>query len=419
MKIKIISWGSLGDVAPYIALSLGLQNAGHIVELATFSDYKEIVESYGINCIPIDGNLEKIKYPRSMHHTIRTIVLQRRLLKLFQDTVLPEIARICQDAEAIIFGEGAHPILEVIEKLGIPSYAAFAQPHHPTHAFPVPYMPCRFNLGKLYNWLSYFLFDQLSWQFFRQPLNIWRQKNLHLSTLSPWAGIVRRMQQKQIPCLYSYSPSVLPKPADWADWLHVTGYWFLDRQSHWQPPANLVDFLADGTPPIYISNNMNRDILNQETVLEVLALTKQRIIVQSLNDDVALPDEVFNIKQSIPHEWLFPQVSAIVHHGGCGTTMNSLRAGIPTIIIPSITDQFFWGNRIAKLGLGPTPILRREFSAKKLAVAIQVAITDQKMQQRAADMGKKIQAENGVKLAVEAFHYHLPSQQNKQSVYVA
>lgn len=419
MKITIVTWGSLGDIVPYIALSLGLQNVGHTVQLATFSDHEEIVKSYGITCVPIDSHIEKIKYPGSMHHTLRTIVFQSRLLDLFKDSVLPEIWRICQDTEAIIFGEGAHPALEMIEKLGIPGYAAFAQPHHPTQAFPVPYMPCRFDLGKIYNWLSYFFFDQLSWQFFRQPLNHWRQKNLNLSTLSPWAGIARRMQQEQLPCLYSYSPSVLPKPSDWQDWLHVTGYWFLDQPSDWEPPTDLIDFLKAGTPPIYISNNMNKDILNKEIVLEVLALTKQRIIIQRLKDDVELPNEVFNIKQSIPHEWLFPQVAAIVHHGGCGTTMNSLRAGVPTIIIPSITDQFFWGSRVAKLGLGPKPILRKQFSAKKLATAIQIATNDQKMQQRAAAMGQKIQAENGVKLAVQAFHEHLQSHPHHQSVYVA
>ncbi|GAB1539905.1 glycosyltransferase [Scytonema sp. NUACC21] len=409
MKITIVTWGSAGDIVPYIALSLGLQRAGHTVQLATNNLHQEIVSSYGINYVSINPSNEEAEYPPPMHHTFRSILYQSKLLRVYEESVLPECWRVCQDAEAIIFGEGAHPIYEIVEKLGVPSYAAFAQPHHQTNAFPVPYMPCRFHMGGTYNWLSYSLFDQLCWQLFQQPLNRWRQKSLNLSPLPPWSGIMRRMHQQQTPCLYSYSPSVLPKPSDWSDWLYVTGYWFLDRPTDWQPPASLVNFLADGAPPIYISNNMNRRFLNKEIVLKVLALTGHRIIVQSLDNDTELPEEIFNITEWIPHEWLFPQVAVIVHHGGCGTTMSSLHAGVPTIIIPSISDQFFWGSRVAKLGLGPTPILQKQLSAKRLASAILAAITDKEMQERAAVMGKRIQAENGVTRAVEAFHHHLPS----------
>ncbi|MEH2178720.1 glycosyltransferase [Nostoc sp.] len=420
MKITMVTWGSTGDIVPFIALSLGLQRVGHTVQIATNYYHQEIVKSHGLKCVPIDLNVEDIEYPESLiSHTFRTIIYQRKLLQRYKESVLPECWRICQDTDAIIFNSDAHPIYEIVEKLGIPSYAAFAQPLQQTRAFPHLYMPCRFDLGGIYNRLSYPLFDQLSWQFFRQPLNEWRQKNLNLPALPVWSGIVRRMNQQQIPRFYIYSPSVLPKPSDWPDWHHVTGYWFLDRPTDWQPPTDLVDFLAAGAPPIYISNNMNWDVLNKEIVLKVLALTGQRIIVQSLDDEVELPDEVFNIKQWIAYDWLFPQVATIVHHGGSGTTMNSLRDGVPTIIIPHITDQFFWGNRIAKLGLGPTPILRRELSAERLATGILAAISDKKMQQRVAAMGKRIQAENGVMRAVEAFHHHLLFNQHQQNVYIA
>ncbi|MEH1848673.1 MAG: glycosyltransferase [Nostoc sp.] len=426
MKITIVSWGTFGDIVPYIALSLGLQRAGHTVQLATDDEHQEFVNRNGVNFVSISSNVETIEnlkpfeYPKpSIHNTFRSVIAQSRVLEERKHIVLSECWRICQDTDAIIFGEGAHPVYEIIEKLDIPSYAAFAQPHQPTRAFPVPYMPCRFDFGETYNWLSYPLFDQLCWQFFRQTLNEWRQKNLNLPALPTWAGIMRRIHHRQLPCLYSYSPSVLPKPSDWPDWVHVTGYWFLDRPADWQAPSDLVDFLKAGAPPIYISNNLNKDLVTKEVVLEVLALTKQRIIVQRLDDDTELPDEMFNIKQWIPHEWLFPQVATIVHHGGSGTTMSSLRAGIPTITIPSLGDQFFWGSRVAKLGLGPLPILRKQFSTKKLANAILAAISDQKMQDRAVAMGKRIQVEKGVIQAVEAFHAHLPSHQYHQSVYIA
>ena len=112
-----------------------------------------------------------------------------------------------------------------------------------------------------------------------------------------------------------------------------------------------------------------------------------------------LPNSVFMV-DSVPFSWLFPRVAAVVHHGGAGTTAFGLRAGVPSIVIPFFADQPFWGHRIAKLGVGPKPIPRRKLTAQKLAQAIQVAVTDKAMRQRASDLGYEILAEKGVDEAV-------------------
>ena len=103
---------------------------------------------------------------------------------------------------------------------------------------------------------------------------------------------------------------------------------------------------------------------------------------------------------SVPFSWLFPRVAAVVHHGGAGTTSAGLRAGVPSIVIPFFADQPFWGQRVAALGVGPAPIPRKKLTAERLAQAIHTAVTDQAMRQRAADLGVKIQAEDGVARAV-------------------
>ncbi|NJM23628.1 MAG: glycosyltransferase family 1 protein, partial [Richelia sp. SM1_7_0] len=112
-----------------------------------------------------------------------------------------------------------------------------------------------------------------------------------------------------------------------------------------------------------------------------------------------LPNTVFMV-DSIPHSWLFPRMAAIVHHGGAGTTAAALRAGVPSILIPFFGDQPFWGQRVAELGVGPKPIPRKQLTVQKLAFSIHTAMTDGLMRQRAADLGAKIQAEDGIANAV-------------------
>lgn len=113
-----------------------------------------------------------------------------------------------------------------------------------------------------------------------------------------------------------------------------------------------------------------------------------------------LPDSIFPI-ESAPHAWLFPQMAAVVHHGGAGTTAAGLRAGVPSVIVPFFADQPFWGRRVANLGAGPAPIPRKQLTAERLAAAICRATSDLAMQRRAAEVGECLGQEDGVKAAVE------------------
>ncbi len=192
----------------------------------------------------------------------------------------------------------------------------------------------------------------------------------------------------------------------------MTGYWFLDSPANWQPPQELVDFLKAGSPPVYIGfgsmSDSNPEALTK-LVLDALAESGQRgVLIKGWGalSNADLPDHVFQI-DSVPHDWLFPQMAAVVHHGGAGTTSAGLRAGVPSIIIPFAVDQPFWGQRVANLGVGTQPILRQELTAEKLTAAIKIATSDEAMKEKARILGQKISAENGVKQAVEIIHSHL------------
>jgi UDP:flavonoid glycosyltransferase YjiC (YdhE family) len=195
-------------------------------------------------------------------------------------------------------------------------------------------------------------------------------------------------------------------PADWGPANQLTGYWFLDDAEDWAPPAALLDFLQAGPVPVYIGFGSMSSRKPEETadlVIQAVKQTKQRALLFSGWDGLHkqdLPDSMLMIGPT-SHDWLFPRVAAVVHHGGAGTTAAGLRAGVPSILVPFFGDQPFWGNRVHSLGVGPAPIPRSKLSVERLAQAIQEATTDTRMRQRAADLGVKIRAENGVANAVK------------------
>ena len=105
---------------------------------------------------------------------------------------------------------------------------------------------------------------------------------------------------------------------------------------------------------------------------------------------------------SAPHDWLFPKMAAVVHHGGAGTTAEGLRAGKSTLICPtSMNDQAFWGRRVFELGVGPKPIPQNKLTAEMLGRAIHRAVTDGGVRQRAEELGEMIRTERGVVRAVK------------------
>jgi len=259
------------------------------------------------------------------------------------------------------------------------------------------------------NWLSFRLYNL---GFFRMTLptvNQLRQEVLDLAPV-PWSYYTH-IDVSEVPIIYGYSKHVLPKPLDWGEHLHVTGYWFVDDPI-WSPPQDLIHFLEDGPPPIYIGFGSMVDAeakKNTEIVLEALQITGHRSILHGGWSDLGatqLPDEVYKVAD-IPHGWLFPRMAGIVHHGGAGTTAAALRAGVPSVIVPYFADQPFWAQHVQHLGASPKPIPRKKLTTANLARAIQEAIQDDSMQREADIIGEKIRSENGVEQAVELIESYL------------
>jgi sterol 3beta-glucosyltransferase len=411
MQIMIIAMGSRGDVQPYVALGKGLKAAGHSIRLATHENFESFVHSHGLAFYPMKGNVQAfLEDPenRKLLESGNFLAINARAAKASQRAAIDwaEGGLVAgRGMDLLIAGVGGLFLaVALAEKLKIPLLQAYIFPFTPTKAFPAVLFPQ--SIAKLcgaVNRLSHHVFRQIMWQGSRTGDGLARQQVLDLPT-APFWGVYHSVHLQRYPILYGLSPSVIAQPSDWQN-THVTGYWFLDEAPDWTPPLALLEFLQRGSPPVFIGFGSMVSRNPEETtdlVLQAIALTGQRAILQSGWSGLSqrdLPDTVFMV-DSISHSWLFPRVAAVVHHGGAGTTAAGLRAGIPTIVIPFFGDQPFWGQRVAKLGVGADAIPRKQLTAERLAEAIHRVMNNRPMQQRAADLGAKIQAEDGVAHAV-------------------
>ena len=411
MRIVIIATGSRGDVEPYVALGKGLKEAGHTVRLVSHTTFAELVNSQGLEFWPVDVDVQDIAQSPEMRARLGSgsfLSVMVQMKKEAENNAV-HLARAglaaCQGMNLILTGVGGLFVaIALAEKLDLPLVQAYYIPFTATRQYPSFLVPNGMNLGGGLNRISYQLARQVIWQGFRSADTLVRRKELDLPA-APFLGPYNGKIAKSNPVLYGFSPSVIPQPSDWDNNIHITGYWFLEPDDHWTPPQSLLDFLQAGPAPVYVGFGSMSTTKPEETtrmVLESLTQAKQRGIILSGWGGLHtgnLPNSVFAI-DSVPFSWLFPRMAAVIHHGGAGTTAAGLRAGVPSILIPFFGDQPFWGQRVAKLGVGPIPIPLKKLTVDRLAQAIERAVTDQDMRQRAAQLGSKVQAEDGIAKAV-------------------
>lgn len=423
MKISIITFGSRGDVQPHIALGAGLQAAGHQVRLVTHELFEPLVRRLGMDFFPVQVNPRAIVEDEQGKQWLGSGNNFLQFFRRFSRIAAPLIRQAmldcwqaCQGSNAIICSPLALCVTSSIaEKLDIPCWIGAGQPLTPTGAFAIPFFPPAptwLPARASYHRLSYTLSARLFWQLLRAPINQARQELLNLPPL-PATWLYEQIREQRLPVLYYYSPSILPSPPDWGNRYCVTGYWFLHDDGDWQPSQALLDFLASGAPPVYVGfGSMNTQQAEKitEIVLEALARTKQRAVLSAgwgnIGGNSNLPDNVFKV-EFVPHDWLFPQMAAVVQHGGAGTMAACLRAGVPPVVIPFFGDQPFWARRFHALGLTPQPIPQKRLTTERLTRAISTATSDEALQERVKAISERIRAEDGVARAVEILNCHL------------
>ncbi|XP_075495112.1 sterol 3-beta-glucosyltransferase UGT80B1-like isoform X2 [Primulina tabacum] len=419
LNIALLIVGTRGDVQPFLAIARRLQEFGHRVRLATHSNFSGFVKLAGVGFYPLGGDPRVLAGYMARNKGLipsgpREITMQRKQIKAIIESLLPA----CTEpdpvtgepfrAQAIIANPPAYGHAHVAEALGVPLHIFFTMPWTPTYAFPHPL--ARVPQSAAY-WLSYILVDLLIWWGIRSYVNDFRKNKLKLAPLAYFSTY--RGSISHLPTGYMWSPNVVPKPNDWGPLVDVVGYCFLNLGTKYEPTEEFIRWIKKGDEPIYIGfGSMPLEDSKKTTViiLEALKNTGQRGIIDrgwgNLGTHENIPDDVF-LLVDCPHDRLFPQCSAVVHHGGAGTTATGLRAGCPTTIVPFFGDQFFWGERVYQKGLGPAPIPISQLNVKSLSEAIRFMLQPE-VKSRVTELAVHIQNEDGVGAAVDAFHRHLP-----------
>ena len=380
------------------------------MSLAAPEDFAAFVKSHDVDFYPLRGDVQKIMASETGRRFMETGGANPlRSIRAVKEMIAPVVHRMvddaytaCRSANAMIclgvFGAFGKSIAQA---LGIPIINIEPTPLLPTRAFSAPSWPVQRNLGGWHNHLSGRAMLHVVWLWYRPFVNGFRKR----LGLCPYSSADFYRTLKSTPMLSAYSPTIVPHPADWPETVHITGYLFLDAMPDWQPTSELEAFLEAGDPPVYIgfgsmAGRNPGELAN--VAVEALNRSDQRGLLVTgwggLRPE-SVPENVF-VAGSAPHSWLFPRMAAVVHHGGAGTTAEGLRAGVPSIIVPFVLDQSFWGARVKALGVGPDPIPRKMLTADRLAQAIRCAVADPAMRRRANSCGLAVRAEAGLDTAV-------------------
>ncbi|WVQ62325.1 uncharacterized protein L199_000464 [Kwoniella botswanensis] len=432
MRVTCLTIGSRGDVQPYIALCKGLQAEGHHTRIASHGEYKDWVEGHGIEFASVGGDPAELMQ-MCVDNGMFTVSFLKEGLQKFRgwlDDLLNSSWEACQGSDLLIESPSAMGGVHIAEALRIPYFRAFTMPWTRTRAYPHAFAVPEHKRGGSYNYMTYTMFDQVFWRAISGQINRWRRHVLSIESTT-----FEKLEQHKIPFLYNFSPSIVPPPLDWTEWIHVTGYWFLENadeskanEKKWTPPEGLVDFIdgahKNGKKVVYIGfgsivvsdpEEMTRCVVEAVVDSGVCAILSKGWSDRGSKskgestgssdgaDGVKYPPEIFSI-DSIDHSWLFPKIDAACHHGGAGTSGASFRAGIPTIIKPFFGDQAFWAERAESLNVGSAI---RKLTSEALAEALIKATTDEKQIAKARIVGEMIRKENGVAKAIEAIYRDL------------
>jgi sterol 3beta-glucosyltransferase len=409
MRIAVLAFDTLGGIQPYIALSHGLTDAGHDVTMVTPASFAVLVTSHGVKHVATTGDTEAGTRQAAGVAEMSSRNRNRFMREQMRSSLGPttnDVLAVARNADVLLGGVGGsitgRPVAELLE---IPWVDAHLQPlGPPTDAFPgtlVSQLPAW--SGGLGRRVSHQLTNAALQTMFGAPQ---RQVRAYLNLPRK-----PRPRRQDMPAIYGFSPLVVPQPSEWGPTRKVTGYWTLPAQPGWLPPQDLVDFITAGPPPVCIGfgSMASRDpeALTELVIDAVRAAGVRAVLLSGWGGLANQAGDDILVAEQAPHDWLYPQMAAVVHHGGAGTTGAALQAGIPAVVVPFAVDQPFWGSRVAALGVGPTPIPRKRLTAHKLAHALRATVADHAMNSRAAQLSNQIRTEDGVGEAVRHLAHHL------------
>lgn len=402
----MIAIGSTGDVRPYIILGRELKKRGHDIRIAAFEPFEESVRGAGLDFFRVGGDVKDL-----MSHLMKPGAVGLSYLRESEKAVQKIAPVLLHDL--MLAGEGAEAIIctffgtmyySVAEKYRVPCIQTHYFPMDPNPEMPISSAPI-LNRASWWNRLSYRIGYLMISILEKRYLTSWRKEH-GLSLRSLRVGPDYTCNGHRIPAIYAVSPQLMPRPECWDDRIYMSGFWWEEQPCEFAPPRELEEFLAHGEKPIYIgfgsmvSGDMGETF---RTVREAVELAGVRAIIASgwAGEEHPVNTDRIYYADYVPHDWLFPRVKAAVHHGGAGTTAASLRAGLPTLIIPFGGDQPFWGVRVHAAGCGPKPVNRYGMKAETLAARLRELTGNAAYRENAWAMSEALRREHGVTMAAD------------------
>ena len=420
MKIGISTAGTRGDFEPYVALAHALIEAGHQVALAVPRDAAQLVAGTDARHVEMDLELRAVFRSKQGQQWLASgdvAAFLAGLATVFSGagrTIGESVLAVAEDADLLIAAIATDDYaVAVSQARGIPVVLSHLTPWLPTDEFPQPLTPQNVPQAgaspKGYNLETYRLAEQVYWQGKQDVVNAFRA-SLGLDPAP--CSVLGWTPELGLPVLQAFSTEVVPRPASWGPQSTITGYWRLPaevrrRTGEARMPDGLDAWLAAGEPPVFLGFG-SMPVLEPETLLGVVVraaeLTGLRLLVGTGWSDLpvaaveALPDSV-RLVGIVDHDQLLPRCSAVLHHGGSGTTAAGLTAGLPTWVFSVFGDQDFWGGRVAGLEVGGYDRFV-DFDLDHLLTALDHTARED-VRAKAAALGERLRAEDGLASAVQ------------------
>lgn len=415
MKIGLQTWGSDGDIRPFLALAGGLRARGHQVSLVVTSVDNKDYSAYGTAMDFAVSHIGKQSYDERTLRLFQEKIMGAKvplkqieiILDLFFKPVIPEMfeaaEQLCRENDVIVGHTIHYPVQTAAEKAGKP-YATVMMNHAGIYSKHLPV----FGVPNIGTWMNPYW-----WKLFQVTMD--RSIGVGVNTLRKKAGLppVSRIAETVWSShrlnLVAVTSALSRKQPDWPDFHQVCGVFTVpERAEQWTMPDDLKRFIEAGPAPVFMTlgSMYSLDIapgVIVKTLVEAALRSDCRAIVQAPWDELPeFPDrpEIYKIRKA-PHRNIFPSCSAVVHHGGAGTTHSATLHGCPSIIIEHIADQGFFADELRRLGVAPKVLHRRNVTAGKLAKAIRTVLDDPGMKKRAEGLREIMLKEDGVKKAAE------------------
>ncbi len=407
-RILLSTFGSSGDLNPFLAVGLGLRARGHEVTFAVERNFQQPVNALGFPVAPLTGDAEPTLMHRAESLVSRATPLAS-LRILMNEVILPalrpkieELRAASAEADVLVSSAQQLAVSFVADLTHIP-WASIAlspvlvpSPHLEPQPTPVPIPHALQPLANRVSWAMGMAAVRQLWDV---PVNKVRAEY----GLPPLRDVAQTGNLSRQLTTMAVSPAYTPRPPDWPAWVHQTGFCFWDASDSWQEPPDLTAFLASERPVVALSSGSMADKVGgafdpmYRAGIEAIRRAGGRALVIGAPPGALphpLPDDVFAAGFA-PFSRVYPRCAAAIHHGGMGTVAQSLRAGIPALVVPWGVDQFFAGAQLARVGAGRW-LRRPAFTADRGAREVAALLNDVSYRKHAQSIAEQIAAEDGV-----------------------